>query len=72
VPLIEIANAMRYAVEQQVSLSIDDLERQVSKMMSFGRMGAKVKGQVEKALEMLMLEHVLKLDNGMVSLDTNR
>ncbi len=72
VPLIEIANAMRYAVEQQVSLSIDDLERQVSKMMSFGRMGPKVKGQVEKALEMLMLEHVLKLDNGMVSLDTNR
>ena len=68
VPLIEIANAMRYAVEQQVSLSTDDLQRQVSRMMNFVRMGVKVKGQVEKALEQLVREKVLKVENGMVSM----
>jgi hypothetical protein len=42
IPLIEVMDAMKYAVEQQIRLSADDLVQQVRGLLGFSRMGSKV------------------------------
>lgn len=68
IPLIELMNAMHYAVEQQISVSAEDLKRQVAQLLGFARKGAKIGEAADKALQNLLDAGTLREADGMVSL----
>ena len=68
IPSIEIENAARYAVEEQISIPLDDLKRQTARMLGFNRNVAKVDITIEQAIAMLIDKGVLTEDNGAITL----
>ena len=68
IPSIEIENAARYAVEEQISIPLDDLKRQTARMLGFQRNIQKVDITIEQAIAMLIDKGVLTESNGAMSL----
>ena len=68
IPPIEIANAARYAVEEQISIPLDDLKRQTARMLGFSRNIAKVDLTIELAIANLIDKGVLTEAQGAITL----
>ena len=68
VPPIEIENAARYAVEEQISIPLDDLKRQTARMLGFGRNIAKVDLTIELAIANLIDKGILTEEQGAMTL----
>ena len=70
VPLIEIQNAAQYAVEQQISIPLDDLKRQTAHMLGFKKT-AKVDNNIEQAIALLIDKGILTENNGDITTINN-
>ena len=68
IPMLEIRNAVKYAVEQQVSIPIDGLKKQATQMLGFARKVQKADLAVELAIAQLIDSGELCEDNGTVTL----
>ena len=66
IPLIELMNAMRYAVEQQIAIPTDDLLRQTTRMLGFSRITDRIAAQLRQALDRLQRTHALTIDGDIV------
>lgn len=53
VPIMEITNAMRYVIEQQIAIDIESLKRLTAKVLGFTRMGANISRATNAALKIL-------------------
>jgi len=62
IPLIEIINAILYAVEQQVAVPLDDLKSLTAKILGFSRQGDKIVSSVERALVILVKAQKIDID----------
>ena len=67
IPLIEIMNAVRYAVEQQVSIPQADLLRSATRLLGFARKGASIESQISRAIQKLISNGVLMENDGIVT-----
>ena len=67
IPLVELMNAARYAIEEQVSMQRVDLKKTVSKLMGYGRLGTRVDEAIEAAITILLQENWLTEKDGMMS-----
>ena len=67
IPLIEVMNAVRYAVEQQISIPQDDLLRSVARLLGFQRKTAAVDTQILRALQKLIANGTLTENEGIVT-----
>ena len=67
IPLIEIMNAVRYAVEQQVSIPQADLLRSATRLLGFARKGASIESQISRAIQKLISNGVLVVNDGIVT-----
>ena len=67
IPLIEIMNAVRYAVEQQVSIPQADLLRSATRLLGFARKGASIESQISRAIQKLISNGVLVENDGIVT-----
>lgn len=54
IPGAEVSNCIVFAIEQQVSIPREELKKQVSKLMGFNRMGAKVDTVIDNCLTVLL------------------
>lgn len=61
VPITEAVNAVSYVLEQQISLSNDDLIREAAKLMGYTRMGNLVVALFEKAIDQAAKQNKIKL-----------
>lgn len=61
VPITEAVNAVSYVLEQQISLSNDDLIREAAKLMGYTRMGNLVVALFEKAIDKAAKQNKIKL-----------
>jgi len=68
IPLIELMNAMAYAVEQQVSVPTDDLKRQTIRMLGFSRSGVKAEQATQQALSELVSRGVVVVTDSLATL----
>jgi len=68
IPVIEIMNAMKFAVEQQLNIPAEDLKKQTVKMLGCSRMTQKADSMSQKALENLMSEGILTESEGKIRL----
>ena len=66
IPVIEVMNAMRYSVEQQIAIPVDDLKKHVAVLLGFSRSGSRIEAYISKALDILLKSSQLTIDNGMV------
>lgn len=69
IPMIEIMNAIRFAVEQQVAVPLDDLKKQTAKLLGFNRATERVLAHIDHAVASLLENMELRIDNGVVKLD---
>lgn len=53
IPLVEIVNAMRYVIDQQIAIDKDTLKRLTANMLGFNRMGTNISQTIEAALDRL-------------------
>ena len=53
IPLVEVMNAMKESVEQQVAVPVDDLVKQATKIFGFTRTTPKILASANKAVEMM-------------------
>ena len=60
----DIEEIVRFAVEQQVAIPLDDLKRQASKMMGYPRRTPKIDAAIELAIAMLIDKGVLTEEGG--------
>jgi hypothetical protein len=67
IPLIEIMNAVRYAVEQQVSIPQADLLRSATRLLGFARKGASIESQISRAIQKLISNGALVENDGIVT-----
>ncbi|MBO4821349.1 MAG: DUF4011 domain-containing protein [Prevotella sp.] len=56
IPLIEVKNAVLLAMSQQMSLSVDDLLSQISRLLGFARRTPKTKDAISRVIEYLERE----------------
>ena len=68
IPTIEIANAMIYTIEQQISVPREECKRLTSQVLGFSHFGKNIELATEKALTDLLEEGKLVLNNDMVTL----
>ena len=68
IPLVEIANAMLYTIEQQISVPREECKRLTSQILGFSHFGKNINLATEKALTVLLEEQRLSLNNDMVIL----
>ena len=71
IPIIEVMNAMRYVVDQQMSLPVEDLKRLTSQVLGFSRMGTNLNFATYRAVEILVSQNVLVENAGIISAATN-
>jgi len=62
----EIVNALRYVLEQQLSMSKGDLLRQAMKALGYNRLGGSVTTAMETALEYAIEKGIVEMDAGEV------
>lgn len=67
IPLVEIANAMRYVIDQQIAIDKESLKRLTSNMLGFTRMGTNISQAVEAAFGMLLSQGYVSLNADKVS-----
>ena len=68
IPMIEIMNAIRYAVEQQIAIPLDDLRRQTAKLLGYSRATERVLAHIDHAVATLLEDLTLRIDNGFVKM----
>lgn len=68
IPIIEVMNAARYIIEQQISMPLEDLKRSTSQVLGFGRKGINLDQATEKAIQMLINKGIFCNSNDMISL----
>ena len=68
IPMLEIMNAVKYAVEQQVSIPLDGLKKQATQMLGFARKLQKADLAVEMAIAQLIDNGELNEENGTITL----
>lgn len=66
IPFVEVMNATRYAVEQQVSIPLADLQKCVAQMLGFSRKGASLEAVILRAVDALKQNGALKENDGMI------
>ena len=68
IPMLEIMNAVKYAVEQQVSIPLEGLKKQATQMLGFPRKLQKADLAVELAIAQLIDKGELDEENGTITL----
>jgi hypothetical protein len=68
IPMLETMNAVKYAVEQQVSIPLDGLKKQATQMLGFARKLQKADLAVEMAIAQLIDRGELNEENGTITL----
>ena len=68
IPVMEIANAMLYAVEQQISIPREECKRITSQVLGFSHFGKKIDMATECTLMVLIKENRLVVKDDMVAL----
>jgi hypothetical protein len=68
IPMLEIRNAVKYAVEQQVSIPLEGLKKQATQMLGFTRKIQKADLAVELAIAQLIDSGELNEENGTITL----
>lgn len=66
IPIIELMNVMRYAIQQQVRVPKDGLMRQVSKLMGFQKITPKIEEILNEALRRLIIDGGIVEENNEV------
>ena len=69
IPVLEVMSAARYAIEQQISMPIEDLKRLTSQLLGFSRKGANLDMVTEQAIQILINRGIFKCTDGMVSMN---
>lgn len=67
IPIIEVMNAACYAIEQQISMPLEDLKRSTSQVLGFTRKKADLDQATEKAIQKLIDNGTFCNSNGMIS-----
>ena len=70
IPMLEIMNAVKYAVEQQVSIPLDGLKKQATQMLGFARKLQKADLAVEMAIAQLIDNGELNEESGTITLSS--
>jgi len=66
IPIIEVMNAARYVVSQQISLPVEDLKRLTSQVLGFSRKGTNVDYSTGRAVSNLISRNVLIEKDGVI------
>lgn len=69
IPILEVMSAARYAIEQQISMPMEDLKRLTSQLLGFSRKGANLDNATEQAIQILIKKGIFKHIDGMVSMN---
>ena len=69
IPLPEFISAARYAIEQQISMPIEDLKRVTAQLFGFNRKTTTLDNITERAIMILIERGICKYADGMVSLN---
>ena len=70
IPLVEVMNAMKESVEQQVAVPVDDLVKQATKIFGFTRTTPKILAIANKAVEMMKkLSWITVDENGIAKME---
>lgn len=69
IPVLEVMSAARYAIEQQISMPIEDLKRLTSQILGFSRKGTNLDMATEQAIQILIDKGIFNNMNGMVSMN---
>lgn len=67
-PLIEVMNAARAVLEEQIAMSEADLKRTTAHLLGFSRMGGNLEAMTQTALDTLVHEGIVKRSDGLVRL----
>ena len=62
-------SAARYAIEQQISMPMEDLKRLTSQLLGFSRKGTNLDIATEQAIQILIEREIFKHVDGMVSMN---
>nr|WP_320966490.1 hypothetical protein [Bacteroides intestinalis] len=62
-------SAARYAIEQQISMPIEDLKRLTSQLLGFSRKGNNLDMVTEQTIQLLINKGIFSHANGMVSMN---
>lgn len=54
IPLVEYANAVKYVLQTELSLPLDDLKRNTAKQLGFSKLGARVSDLIDMAMSQLV------------------
>ena len=68
IPVVEAMNAVRHAIEQNISVPIDELRRVTAQLLGFTRRGAKVDALTDRAVAKLLAQQVIVESDGRLSL----
>ena len=68
IPLIEVMNCVRTAVEQMVACPLDDLRRQSSRILGYPRLTPKLTTALDRALNQLLKTGVIVVTDGVVKM----
>jgi hypothetical protein len=71
IPIIEVMNAARYVVSQQLSLPLDDLKRVTSQVLGFSHIGSNLDFTIHRAIKILLSRDVLMEKDGLISFKEN-
>ena len=69
IPVLEVMSAARYAIEQQISMPMEDLKRLTSQLLGFSRKGTNLDIATEQAIQILIEREIFKHVDGMVSMN---
>ena len=70
IPLVEVMNAMKESVEQQVAVPVDDLVKHATKIFGFIRTTPKILASANKAVEMMKkLSWITVDENGIAKME---
>ncbi len=69
IPIMEVISATHYAIEQQISMPIEDLKRVIAQLLGFNRRNANIDIATDKAIQTLIERGVCRYADGMVSLN---
>ena len=64
----EAMNAVRHAIEQNISVPVDELRRVTAQLLGFTRRGAKVDALTDRAIAALLSQHVVVEGDGRITL----
>ncbi len=67
IPIIEVMNAARYAIEQQISMPIGDLKKVTSQILGFGRKRTNQDMVTDRAIQLLISRNIFTNNDGMIS-----